>query len=281
MHIFQLISGTLFAFMTGASIFLAVSEKNNIFFAAALLFLIITVSCFILAVSRIRKKGQTAAGENTADDEEASEDNDNNEEVIGEADGEDAEQQTDPDKEITASDGEESGDAEQTDSEEETVPDGDPDPTQSPEDGSNPDEEPADTDQPDEEKPSEEPGDPSDFYKQNRTRLIQMDTEISLMNRRARHTEEEISQMTTKELEDAILHTQLAINAFNRMKIFCEANGTEGTRYFEERMQHHTEDPEFLSVEGITNQMNLLKSTYEAASEAEDSVQPEENKSDS
>ena len=56
MHILQLISGTVFTILTAAGLYMAWSGKNNVFFAAALLFLIIAISCFLLAASRIRKK---------------------------------------------------------------------------------------------------------------------------------------------------------------------------------------------------------------------------------
>ena len=276
MHILQLISGTVFTILTAAGLYMAWSGKNNVFFAAALLFLIIAISCFLLAASRIRKKRKESE---TDDQPDMTTDADGQSTDGTEAQPSDEEEDNEPSEdpgaavpdEVEPPAGDEMPD-EEDNSPEQEAPDSEALTDEEHENAESSEEE---TDVPEEEI-IDETDDMPDFYKDNRTRLIQMDTEISLMNRRARLTATEISQMTSNELEDAILHTQLAINAFNRMKIFCDANGEEGRKYFDERMQHHTEDPEFLSVEEITRQMDTLKSTFdEKVKEAAESPAPE------
>ena len=267
MHILQLISGTVFTILTAAGLYMAWSGKNNVFFAAALLFLIIAISCFLLAASRIRKKRKESETDDQPD-MTTDADGQNTDETEAQPSDEEKENESD---EVEPPAGDEMPD-EEDDSPGQEAPDAEALTDEEREDAESSEEE---TDVPEEEAIDETDNMP-DFYKDNRTRLIQMDTEISLMNRRARLTATEISQMTSNELEDAILHTQLAINAFNRMKIFCDANGEDGRKYFDERMQHHTEDPEFLSVEEITRKMDTLKSTFdEKVKEAAESPAPE------
>lgn len=225
MHVIQLAAGILFSILTVFGVFFYYKNGNNVFLAASALFLLIALSCLILAAVRIRKKRRKSRKNATAlrDEQEKSENTD----VITE---EPVEDQIDED------------DSEEIDHEEES----------------------------DREEPEE-----FSFYREYEAELSSMDDELYLTDNQANLTGRDIDLMTRDELEIAMQRTQIAINSFTRLKMFCEAKGADGKEYYQEKLQQYEEKEELLTYDELTAQMGTLRIALENRTENEnDPVSP-------
>lgn len=268
MYILQLLTGILFTLLGGAGGYLYYVRHNNAFLAAMGLFLLIAVSCYLLALGTKRRNKKDPIIPESEEMEYEEEDYDYESEEAG-------------DPEEFAEDSEEAAYEEY----EEYDPDTEDYQDEYPYDEYPYDEETEEAyieEEAEETDLAEEYEEPeamdfSPFYLAYIKDLLPIQQEIIHSNTSAYLEEQPIEEMSTEELESAIERTQVALNALTRLRMFCETRGTGGPEYYEEAMERYESDPYFMTLEMLNEQMNALRNNYDQRQGTDSPVDIEED----
>lgn len=109
----------------------------------------------------------------------------------------------------------------------------------------------------------EEKAEEYSFSREYEPDLSRMEEELYLTNNQANVTGRNLELMTRDELEIAMQRTQIAINSFTRLKMFCESKGLDGREFYEQRLQQYSEKEELLSSDELSAQMSTLRHALE------------------
>ncbi len=116
---------------------------------------------------------------------------------------------------------------------------------------------------PDESAPAEAQSEEYSFSREYEPDLSRMEEELYLTNNQANVTGRNLELMTRDELEIAMQRTQIAINSFTRLKMFCESKGLDGREFYQDKLQQYSEKEELLSSDELSAQMSTLRHALE------------------